>query len=49
LIDYQDERNTSKLAVENLIRKGTPKNKRTKEAIDQMSAILILQRYLNHF
>ncbi|MEP7321374.1 MAG: Holliday junction resolvase RuvX [Saprospiraceae bacterium] len=47
-VRYVDERNTSVRAVEVLVKKGTPKSKRNKEAIDQMSAILILQKYLNH-
>jgi putative Holliday junction resolvase len=47
-IRYFDERKTSLQAVDILIKKGTPKQKRNKEAIDQMSAILILQKYLNH-
>ncbi|MEO5582323.1 MAG: Holliday junction resolvase RuvX [Saprospiraceae bacterium] len=47
-VRYLDERNTSVRAVEVLVKKGTPKSKRNKEAIDQMSAILILQKYLNH-
>ena len=47
-IDYIDEKNSSVQAVHRLVRNGTPRNKRNKEAIDQMSAILILQKYLNH-
>ena len=47
-VKYIDERNTSAQAVQVMIKKGTPKQKRNKEAIDQMSAILILQKYLNH-
>lgn len=47
-VDFVDERNSSVQAVNRLVRNGTPKNKRNKEAIDQMSAILILQKYLNH-
>ncbi len=48
-IDFQDEHLTSKQAVMTLIQKGTAKNKRTKEAIDKMSAVIILQQYLNHY
>ncbi len=48
-IDFQNESYTSQQAIEKLIQKGTPKNKRSKEAIDQMSAVLILQKYLNHY
>lgn len=47
--DFQDEGKTSVQAVKTLIQKGTPLKKRTKEAIDEMSAVLILQRYLNHY
>ncbi len=48
-VDYQNEHGTSHEAVQLLIRKGTPKQKRNKEAIDKMAAVLILQKYLNHF
>ncbi|MBK6389782.1 MAG: Holliday junction resolvase RuvX [Saprospiraceae bacterium] len=48
-IRYQVENFTSQEAVSLLIKKGTPKNKRDKSAIDVMSAVLILQKYLNHY
>ncbi len=48
-VDYQNERLTSKEAVNLLVKKGIPKQKRDREAIDQMSAVLILQKYLNHY
>lgn len=48
-IDFQDEQGTSRKAVRVLIDKGTPKSKRNKTAIDQMSAVLILQEYLKHY
>jgi len=48
-IDFQDEEGTSRKAVRMLIDKGTPKSKRNKTSIDQMSAVLILQEYLKHY
>ena len=48
-IDFQDEQGTSRKAVRVLIDKGTPQSKRNKTAIDQMSAVLILQEYLKHY
>lgn len=48
-IEFQNEKFTSRQAVRVLINKGTPKEKRNKSAIDQMSAVLILQDYLNHY
>ena len=47
--DLQDEFLTSVEAMKTLIRKGTPLKKRTKAAVDEMSAVLILQKYLNHY
>ncbi|MDZ4708450.1 MAG: Holliday junction resolvase RuvX [Saprospiraceae bacterium] len=49
IIDFHDEKFTSIQAVRSLIGKGTPKEKRNKSAIDQMSAVLILQGYLKHY
>jgi len=49
VIDFQNEKFTSIQAVRVLINKGTPKEKRNKSAIDQMSAVLILQDYLKHY
>ncbi len=46
---FQNEHLTSKEAMVTLIRKGTPLKKRTKAAVDEMSAVLILQKYLNHY
>jgi putative Holliday junction resolvase len=48
-IDFHNEQFTSAKAVRVLIDKGTPKLKRNKSAIDQMSAVLILQDYLKHY
>jgi len=48
-IDFYNEKFTSARAVRILIHKGTPKGKRNKTAIDQMSAVLILQDYLKHY
>lgn len=48
-IDFQDEFLTSSEAKEIIFKSGVPKNKRKDKAlIDKVSAILILQRYLNH-
>lgn len=47
-IDRQDERFTSKVAVQTMIETGVKKKKRQKkELIDEISATLILQSYLN--
>lgn len=48
-VDFHNEQFTSVKAVRALIDKGTPKLKRNKSAIDQMSAVLILQDYLKHY
>lgn len=48
-IDFHNEQYTSARAVQQLIKKGTPKEKRNKAAIDQMSAVIILQDYLKHY
>jgi putative Holliday junction resolvase len=47
--DFQNEHLTSVEAMKTLVKKGTPLKKRTKAAVDQMSAVLILQKYLNHY
>lgn len=47
-IDRQDERFTSKVAFQTMIETGVKKKKRRKkELIDEISATLILQSYLN--
>lgn len=47
---FADERNTSVLAVEALVKAGVPRNRRQqKMRIDEISAVIILQRYLGHF
>lgn len=47
-IDRQDERFTSKVAVQTMVEAGLKKKKRqNKELIDEISATLILQSYLN--
>jgi putative Holliday junction resolvase len=47
-IDRQDERFTSKMAVQAMVEGGVKKRKRKdKAAIDQISATLILQSYLS--
>jgi putative Holliday junction resolvase len=46
-IDFQDEQFSSKDAMQAMIRGGVPKKKRRDKAlIDQVSAVLILQDYL---
>jgi putative Holliday junction resolvase len=46
-VDLQDEWNTSNLAVKTLIESGVKKKgRRDKLAIDQVSAVLILQSYM---
>lgn len=48
VIDRQDERFTSKMAVQAMVQGGAKKKKRKdKAAIDQISATLILQSYLS--
>ena len=47
-IDRQDERFTSKVAVQSMVEAGLKKKqRRNKELIDEISATLILQAYLN--
>jgi len=47
-IDRQDERFTSKVAVQSMVQGGLKKKqRRNKELIDEISATLILQSYLN--
>lgn len=47
-IDRQDERFTSKVAFQTMVESGLKKKKRqNKELIDEISATLILQSYLN--
>jgi putative Holliday junction resolvase len=47
-IDRQDERFTSKVAVQSMVEAGLKKKqRRKKELIDEISATLILQSYLN--
>lgn len=47
-IDRQDERFTSKMAFQSMINGGIKKNKRKDKAlVDEISATLILQAYLN--
>ncbi len=47
-IDRQDERFTSKVAVQTMVEAGLKKKqRRNKELIDEISATLILQTYLN--
>ncbi len=44
-----DESNTSVMAMEIMIKSGMKKKKRrVKETIDKVSAVLILQKFLNH-
>lgn len=48
-IEKTDERYTSKIAMDSMIEGGVKKSKRrNKELIDQISATLILQNYLNY-
>jgi len=48
-IDFQDEFFTSRDAMEIMIQAGVKKKqRRDKKRVDQLSAVLILQRYLNH-
>ncbi|WP_420400349.1 Holliday junction resolvase RuvX [Flagellimonas sp.] len=49
-IDRQDERFTSKMAVQSMVQSGMKKKKRQDKAlVDEISATLILQAYLNRF
>ena len=49
IIDFQDEYNSSNEARKVLILSGVKKKKRQDKAlVDKMSAVLILQKYLNH-
>jgi len=49
-IDFEDERMTSVLAKEIILKSGIKKSKRRdKTLVDKVSAVLILQRYLGHF
>jgi putative holliday junction resolvase len=46
-VDYEDERYTSKLAVEAMVQGGvSKKHRRDKSLIDKVSATIILQAYL---
>ncbi len=46
-VHFQDERNTSKNAVEEMVKAGVPKMKRrSKSLIDKVSATLILQEFM---
>lgn len=45
---FHDENFTSKRAVEILVMTSKKKDRRKKENIDKVSAVLILQSYLNH-
>jgi len=47
---FEDERYTSKQAVESLIKSGVPKQKRKNKAlIDEVSATLILQQFMQTY
>ncbi len=47
---FEDERYTSKQAVESLVKSGVPKQKRTNKAlIDEVSATLILQQFMQTY
>ena len=47
-VERQDERFTSKLAVKSMLEAGMKKKKRQNKAlVDEISATLILQAYLN--
>jgi len=49
-VERQDERFTSKMAVQSMLEGGMKKKKRQNKAmIDEISATLILQAYLNRF
>jgi len=48
-IDFQDEFFSSRDAIDIMIQAGMKrKDRRDKKKVDQLSAVLILQRYLNH-
>ncbi|QCW99353.1 Holliday junction resolvase RuvX [Aggregatimonas sangjinii] len=50
ILERQDERFTSKMAVQAMIAGGIKKSKRRNKAlVDEISATLILQAYLNRF
>ena len=47
IVEYIDERFTSKMAMDTLIRSGVPKKKRRNKALlDEVSATIMLQDYL---
>ncbi len=49
-VERQDERFTSKMAMQSMLESGLKKNKRREKAlVDEISATLILQAYLNRF
>ncbi|WP_431122439.1 Holliday junction resolvase RuvX [Flagellimonas flava] len=49
-VERQDERFTSKMAVQSMVQSGMKKKKRQDKAlVDEISATLILQAYLNRF
>ena len=49
-VERQDERFTSKMAVQSMLDSGMKKKKRRDKAlVDEISATLILQAYLNRF
>ncbi|GLU44156.1 Holliday junction resolvase RuvX [Allomuricauda sp. NBRC 101325] len=49
-VERQDERFTSKMAVQSMLESGLKKKKRREKAlVDEISATLILQAYLNRF
>lgn len=49
-VERQDERFTSKMAVQSMLESGMKKKKRRDKAlVDEISATLILQAYLNRF
>ena len=46
-VAFEDERNTSKMAVESMVRSGMKKKKRRqKEQVDLVSATIILQQFM---
>ncbi|WP_375325014.1 Holliday junction resolvase RuvX [Flagellimonas sp. GZD32] len=49
-VERQDERFTSKMAMQSMLESGLKKKKRREKAlVDEISATLILQAYLNRF
>lgn len=46
-IERQDERFTSKMAFQSMIEGGIKKQRKNKALVDEISATLILQAYLN--